>query len=178
MNCNYCVLNDIIAACHCSCHLLTLLLWELSFWCAKTENIQKFQRCLYVSDLVVKCCLDIIGETWIQLFFILVLLNVDASFIGVGCLFPSAGKVLSCVLQCYRNVGNWISKVVWPRNYQFSTFMVEICPISTTLYVHGLNFASTVQVCVFSDEFHGFSYFAVIVVCCSETLVKLSHRIS
>ena len=178
--CKYCVLNYLIAACQCNCPLLTLPLPEMSIWCVRTDKSHKFQRCLYVSDLVVKCCLDIIGETWIQLlFYILVFLNLAASFIGLGSFHLwvrfqvefFAYSMLPKRLQL-------VSKGDLTTKAPIFCFLVRKCPVWSTSYAHGLENVSARRFCLFFDDINFFWYLRGCSCLFFKTPGSFSHRIS
>ena len=64
-------------------------------WCfrpAKSTKNVTCLRCMHALDLVLKCCSDINEGNWIQfLFYLLVLVIVAASFIGMS-FFLSVGQ--------------------------------------------------------------------------------------
>ena len=167
VDCNFCVLIDNVAAYFCTLSLLTLLLPETCFWCAKAIKYQKLQTCKHVLELVFKWCLDINEGNWIHLTFFP---RIDELGCVVYCteVFLCVGQVLSwifCALQCNRNVCNCFPKVIWQRQDQLCSFLVRLWP-------------GAAQVCLFFDDIKFFWYFGSILVCSSKVQVLSSQKIS
>ena len=88
---------------------------EVCFCPAKTRKTLIFLRCLYVIDLVLNYGSDINERNWLQpLFYYFVLMGNVASVIAMS-FFSAVFQVLDrsfLVLHFYRNVCNWIPKVI------------------------------------------------------------------
>ena len=67
--CDIFVFNDVNGVCWCTCSLVALIVPDICLRTAKFRENLKFLRCIYVFELVLKNCSDIIEGNWLQVLF-------------------------------------------------------------------------------------------------------------
>ena len=100
-------------------------------------------------------------KNWTQLlFYFFVLVNVVMPFLGMRVFFISGScfKLNFPRNSVLRKRFNWIPKLTGARMDWLCSFLVGICPISSTSYLHGLKSGKIAQMCLAFDDIKSFRY--------------------